>query len=505
MAREACDASRSEAPGAGEGARAGGGGGSGGGGGGGGPLGWLGSYVRSFTPGAMPRLSRRNYLWELRAATLVPMMLACVEGNVVGVIAKKGFIDPLAAERGSDAASLNYVVAVLATAGPLAMITSVFWTRVFHGRDRVRCTVALQAVVGLCVLLIALAPFSMAGLAMLVVGTLVGRSAMTGIITARSDLWRANYPRTDRARATGRITILTTLIVSSTSVLIAAAMDVESLGGHGYRIVCGAALAVGFGGVWAMSRVVWRGRAAHLSAERSPGRDPRSTPGPGAMLRVLRDDRVYRRFMITQFILGAPNLAGQAVFVVALEEMFTTTYTRSMILTAVLPILMPVLTIPLWARFLDRVHVIRFRVFHSWFFVIANGLTGLGFVLGEEWLLFVARASLGVAFGGGMLAWSLGHHDFATRELASIYMGIHATLTGVRGAIAPFVGTVLYQGVTVAGPLLGFVLPSSWAAAAAGWGGLGGGAFFVLAAVGAIAALLFLKLDRDLRTRRPTE
>ena len=49
-----------------------------------------------------------------------------------------------------------------------------------------------------------------------------------------------------------------------------------------------------------------------------------------------------------------------------------------------------------------------------------------------------------MAFAGGALAWNLGHNDFATDENASQYMAVHVTLTGIRGLIAPFVGTSLY-------------------------------------------------------------
>lgn len=56
------------------------------------------------------------------------------------------------------------------------------------------------------------------------------------------------------------------------------------------------------------------------------------------------------------------------------------------------------------------------------------------------------RFILGIARGGGSLAWNLGHNDFASQKLLAAYMGAHVTLTGIRGAIAPFVGILLYLG-----------------------------------------------------------
>ena len=45
----------------------------------------------------------------------------------------------------------------------------------------------------------------------------------------------------------------------------------------------------------------------------------------------------------------------------------------------------------------------------------------------------------------GNLAWNLGHNDFTTADKAATYMGVHVMLTGIRGSIAPFVGSWLYQ------------------------------------------------------------
>ena len=201
------------------------------------------------------------------------------------------------------------------------------------------------------------------------------------------------------------------------------------------------------------------------------------------MIAVLKRDHLYRRYMIAQFILGMSNLAAMPLFIVALGEVFTLAYTPSLLLTHIIPITMPILSIPLWARLLDRTHIIQFRVFHSWFFVAANILLALGFLTDNIAVITAARFILGVAFGGGMLAWTLGHHDFASREMASIYMGIHATLTGVRGAIAPYLGTLIYAPVTI-----------TVGATTIAWGGIGPWTFLLLAWLGSIGALLFLRL-----------
>ena len=432
--------------------------------------------ARSFLPGAMPAIGRRSYRWELTSALMMPTTIACIEGGVIGVIAKKGY----------DAPAM--VVALLAAAPALANISSFIWTHLVHGRDRVRATVLMQCGVLACVAVIAAAPFNPLGLTLLVVAQLLGRVCMAGIYTTRGELWGSNYPRKDRARATGRLTIVMTIMVGITAAAVGWVMDIPALDGHGFRMVYALSIVVGSAGAWAFSHVRWRGRAAQLASERGhKGHKQTQRAGPQQMIGVLRTDSAYRSYMIAMMTLGIPNLAAMPAFIIALTDEYSEIgYAQSIALTQVLPaVVMPVLSIPLWSKLLDRVHVIRFRVFHSWFFVTANLLMGVGFITQSLEVLYAARIILGCAFGGGMLAWQLGHNDFAPRGMTHIYMGIHVTLTGVRGVFAPFIGTLLYSGVAIAP---GIAIP-----------GIGGWVFVLLSFVSMTSALLFLRLDRQTR------
>lgn len=405
-------------------------------------------------------------------------VVACIDGGVVSVIASKAY------QAG------DIVVTLLASATALANITSFFWARVLHGHDRVRATVAMQLGTILCVLLAALSPFTLVGEWMLVGLTLGARVLIAGIITARADLWRANYPRRDRGRITGKLSIIAALILGTAPILIAGAMDAPWGGQHAFRALYVLAALAALAGVWSFSRVRWRGRAAHLASERRDRLVDESQRARMTMLQVLRTDRNYRRYMVAMFALGLPNIAALPLFVIALDDSFDLAYTPSIILTHVLPILVPVVVIPFWATLIDRMHIVRFRAYHAWFFVAANLLMAIGFLLPSLAVLFVARVVLGIAFGGGMLAWNLGHNDFARRELATIYMSIHVTLTGVRGLIGPFVGLILYQGI---------VLPES---VGTGLPGLGPWTFGVLAMSNCVGALLFLRMHILMRTAR---
>ncbi len=431
------------------------------------------AVARSFSPASMPLMTRRNYRWELSAALFLPAAIACVDGNMLGVIAEKSFNAPA------------FVIATLGATTPLANITSAFWTKTLHGTHRVHAINLIQILLLACVAAIALAPVNNFGLAILVIAALMGRVFMTGIMNARSDVWRANYPRNHRARLTGKLTTLNALIIGVASVAVGVLMDQPDAPPNAFRWFFFAAIASGILGTWCFSHIRWRGGPAQQRAERRKRDASGSSIRARDMINVLKQDKLYRKYMVAQFILGISNLAAFPVFIVALGDKFELGYTASLTLAVGIPITMPIITIPFWARLLDRVHIITFRVFHSWVFVIANLLLGVGFLTQDIWIITAARVTLGIAFGGGMLAWNLGHHDFASREMASIYMGIHATLTGVRGAIGPYIGALLYTPVAFTIPVIDASLD---------WSGMGAWTFIILAIAGTIGALLFLRL-----------
>lgn len=452
----------------------------------------LGALVRntlgSFRPSTVPRMSRESYRWELLGAGFFPMLIPCVEAGVLGVIAQKVYH--------ADA----WVVATIAAVPVMANLTSIVWARALRGRDRVRFVNALQLTAVLCVLGIALLPSNNAGLALLVLGMALTRCCLTGIISGRADVWRENYARGVRARVVGKLTTVATLAASATGAAIALSMrgfhgpaDAADLpaGVSPHRWVFMGAALLALIGVWSYSHVRWRRRAAAVRVERAA--DAQRTGlahGARQMLDVLRKDRDYRRFMAAQFILGVPNLAAGPVFLVALDERTGLGAGESILLAQIIPFLIPVAAIPLWARMLDRMHVVRFRTYHAWTFVLSNGLLAVGFLIGSVPVLYLARVALGLGHAGAMLAWDIGHHDFAKRDLATIYMGVHITLTGVRGAFAPFLGAALYTGFSLSAMGLDLSVP-----------GLGAWTFALLAAGSLFAVYVFVWLDRSMNTR----
>ncbi len=156
--------------------------------------------------------------------------------------------------------------------------------------------------------------------------------------------------------------------------------------------------------------------------------------------------------MQSMFLFGTGNLMLPAPLLLIMDERLALSPFAQVLLMATLPLLvLPIAIVP-WARFYDRVHIVEFRAVHAWSFVGASLAFLLGvFFLQVPWLV-LGSVLLGVSYAGGQLGWNLGHNDFSRPEQAALYMGVHVTLTGMRGLAAPLIGVALYRGLQTAWP-----------------------------------------------------
>jgi hypothetical protein len=181
-----------------------------------------------------------------------------------------------------------------------------------------------------------------------------------------------------------------------------------------------------------------------------------------SVARILTKDTRFARYLVAQLCVGVANQLTHAVaaFLVARELDFGEGwgYWISAALLVALPRLLLFGTIARWGRLFDRLGVVRFRVINvlCWLGQLTFGLAGALVVVYPErfgntfiiWaVIFFALRGIcwGLGMGGGKLAWTLGHLHFAPKQDAEIYMGIHVSLTGLRGLVAPLAGMVLWN------------------------------------------------------------
>jgi MFS family permease len=371
------------------------------------------------------RSFRREQLSELT----LPVAFALMEGGFVGVIADKVYHVP------------PWVLALITAAPMFGNLSSTLWGRLANARMKVPVIVALQIATVACLLAVSLSPGGSGGAWVLVTSLILSRVLLAGIVTVRSVVWSLNYDRAVRARITGRLQIIASLVTVAVSSGGAVLLDAAP---ENFRwLYLGAAL-LGCLGALAFSRVWVLGEKRQLVLERRGSHDTETNPI--GFFAILREDVGYARYQLYQFTAGTANMLIEAPLIYLVSRELGASYTASIGISMVIPFAVSVLTLPVWAGHLDKVHVTEFRARQSVFWVVAQLVMWIGAMLSSLIGLALGRMVLGIARGGGSLAWQLGHNDFANRNQLAAYMGVHVTLTGLRGAFAPFVGIWLYLG-----------------------------------------------------------
>lgn len=390
----------------------------------------------SFHPSAMPWLARANYARELRSAFFLPWAIAATEGGVIGFIVRKLY-DGIVPDN-----TLNYAAGALIAAPALANITSFAWAIAARGKRKIPFITALQLAMMFCIAGIAASPRTPNGLIMLLIAAFGARILLAGIVTVRATVWGVNYPA-QRAKLTGKVQTVSVTITSIIAIGLGAAMQTYE---DAYRIFIPIGGLVALAGVSSFARIRLRAEKTILREEehdavRNQGSRSR------ALIRVLIDDKPYRDYQICQLLIGMGNMMSWTPFVIIAKQQFNLDYLPGILLTQVIPLMMMPFTIPLWAKLLDSVHIIQFRAIHSWIFVATMLLALISGQTNTLWLLYAASVLRGIAFGGGALAWNLGHLSFVKAEKSQDYMAVHVTLTGLRGLTAPFAGVAIYNAI----------------------------------------------------------
>lgn len=390
----------------------------------------------------LSHFTRRSFRLEAWSTLCFAAALAFIEGGTIAVLLKHTFA-------GMVGARWHYMAVALAGgANEIANLVSFGWIAASHGRSKVRFINGLQIAMVALVAAVALMPRSPAGLWGTLALVISARVCWSGIVTLRSNIWRANYPPHARAKMVGRLSVITQITLAVLGLGISAMMD-HDLGS--YHWLAPLLAAVAMCGVFAYSKLRARGERSLLAAERVTPRAAgvmRPWGGVASTIKVLRQDKRFAQFMACMFVLGFGNLMVTPVVVIALGSRFdlgAAANKTSVLATTTVPYLLMPLTVPIWAMLLDRSHVVRFRAIHGWTFVFATGFFVLGLWTRSLPLVYVGSIFWGIGLGGGSLAWNLGHVDFAPPSQTSHYMATHVTLNGVRGLLAPLVSTGLYN------------------------------------------------------------
>lgn len=382
---------------------------------------------------------------ELPPWTLLGLTLGLVEGATAAVLLKHRF-DGAAAPW-----AVNLAVAFVSGAPALSNVVSFAWANLAHGRGRVEILVLLQVAFAATVGFIGLAPVAAGGLVITALSILAARVIWSGLLTIRASVWIANFPRPYLARTTGRILVASSLAVALSAGLAALTLRLDVLDP---RWLYGGGAIAGLVAAW-LYRAARVRREYQLIGAETAASGRQAAFSLGNLRSILRADASYREYMLWMGIYGGGSLMLTSQLVVILTEQLAVASEVQIAMLTLVPLLVLPLCVPFWARMFDANHVVVYRARQGWVLVAAVAALALPVLAGRPALLWPGAALLGVALAGANLGWSLGHHDFAAPGMAQQYMGVHVTLTGLRGMIAPPLGIAVYQWLETSSPGLG--------------------------------------------------
>jgi hypothetical protein len=189
--------------------------------------------------------------------------------------------------------------------------------------------------------------------------------------------------------------------------------------------------------------------AACLKIPSSPlSRD--NVGNPWQSFSLIWKDRFFGFLLGSWMLLGLGNLIALPVRVDYLANPIygiNASNTTIAMLMLVIPATARIVSTKMWGHFFDKRHFVTTRNLLNVFFLLSIGLF---FFTTNIYVLGLAMAFQGLAFGGGKIFWSLWVTKIAPDSKVSSYMSIHMALTGIRGSIAPFIGYAILSRSTPA-------------------------------------------------------
>jgi MFS family permease len=283
------------------------------------------------------------------------------------------------------------------------------------------CAALPVCVTGLC-LLAAGGATTAIPFALLILAAYICLNAMTPFLTS---IYTDNYPQHNRGSAYSRPMTVTVVATVVFGFLASYLLDADLKYYPAIFIVLGLCA---LGKAWAVNSMP------------SQTVEPGGTGNPFGNFRYAVQDRFFGYILFTWFIMGFANLWTLPLrvdYVTSARYGIEGSALLVSLLTAIIPDLVRIVFIPIWGRLFDRMNFIVLRI-------ILNAIFGLGIILffltPRIEIIALGSVLIGIANAGGNIAWALWVTKFAPPGKAAAYMSVHVSLTGIRGAIGPWVG-----------------------------------------------------------------
>jgi hypothetical protein len=283
---------------------------------------------------------------------------------------------------------------------------------------------------------VALAAFSTGPLSFLLIFSFYNfMSVLTG--PAYSSIMRSNYSDMNRGRLMGNIRILMQIVSAVSAALAAWFMHAYPAG---YRVLFPVSAAFGIAGSFAFFKIKPR-RKASASAPTDPA-PVKNRMSFRTSVQTIRADKPFLAYMGLFFIIILPGKMIIPLEPIRLVDELHMDYAAAGLIQGTIPFLGNILGYFFYSRALKRTNPFKLMLISLCIALPRN----LGIALAAESVQLIPGAFLS-AFGnaGGDLLSHFTILYFSGPEKIALYMGVHASLIGLRTLIGPIIGIFLYE------------------------------------------------------------
>ncbi|MBI5034759.1 MAG: MFS transporter [Chloroflexi bacterium] len=352
----------------------------------------------------VPSVVRRNLTFDFASAVFYGVYLSAINT----------FVPVIARRLGASA----FLLALITAAPAVGNIIAVFASHYLQRRRKLPFMVAAWTIGRGLFILTPLVVTPVPFVLIVVVHWLIVSLSITGYV----EIVRAIYPAAIRGRAMAYVRVGFTATATIITPIIGQLLDVWS-----YQVLFPIAAICGVLSGWAFGQVTCEESVADKQSDLL---EP---------LRVFWRDVRFRDYSIAFMLCGFGNLLVVPLIPILLVDELQLNYGQVGLLGMINSIFWMVFYV-VWGRSVDRrggLWTVKVNLFLTTFMSLAFCLAY------DMWLAGVAYIIIGITVAGSDLGWMNAIMQFARPEEISHYTALHAFLVGVRGIVAPLLGTVL--------------------------------------------------------------
>jgi MFS family permease len=334
----------------------------------------------------------------------------------------------------------EFQVALFTALGPIALLIGIFGSELVQDRDK-RPLIFWVGMISRASILLFLFVRDL--------WSFIAISAIFSVLNAFltpavSAMWQANISSEFRNRLWGLMGTVMTVITMAAAYISGVVLDHDP---WSYRWMYAIAGILGMAGIYVLAASPLRG-LYKLTAKPTAPTFGRTVIQPMRnLVELLKQDRNYLHFEAAFFLYGVAFMLLCPALPMYMVNVAKMSYEQSGIATGLLGSLGMVFAAVIWGRLMDHIGptmlcAIIFAILAFFPAVLLLGPTAAAHGISLVYVVYLGYIIFGLGMSGIHIAWSLGPIVFAGDRDASTYLGVHVTLTGLRGSVAPMLGAI---------------------------------------------------------------